>query len=84
MSLLLVGSFEHNAYFNYLYLQTYDTSIILLHSFNIKNIAMITFICSFYPVRVCAAGLCIWSRRFVYVCGQKTPCLRPYYLKISR
>ena len=21
-----------------------------------------------YPVRVCAAGLCVWSRRFVYVC----------------
>ena len=23
---------------------------------------------SYYPVRVCAAGLCVWSRRFVYVC----------------
>ena len=20
-----------------------------------------------YPVRVCAAGLCVWSRRFVYI-----------------
>ena len=22
----------------------------------------------FYPVRVCAAGLCVWLRRFVYAC----------------
>ena len=21
----------------------------------------------FYPVRVCAAGLCVWSRPFVYI-----------------
>ena len=40
----------------------------------------------YYPVRVCAAGLCVWLRRFVYVCicvyicicvcicGQKTGC----------
>ena len=23
---------------------------------------------SYYPIRVCAAGLCVWSHRFVYVC----------------
>ena len=34
----------------------------------------------YYPVRECTAGLCIWSRRFVYmcicvyICGQKTGC----------
>ena len=30
---------------------------------------------SFYPVHVCTAGLCVWSRLFVcvyiYICGQK-------------
>ena len=38
----------------------------------------------FYPVRVCAAGLCVWLCRFVYVCmyicGQKTGCLGSYHL----
>ena len=45
-----------------------------------------------YPVRVCAAGLCVWLRRFVYVClyiyvymwPKKTGCLRSYRLKIYR
>ena len=27
--------------------------------------------CHNYPVLVCAAELCVWSRRFVYVCCQK-------------
>ena len=46
-----------------------------------------------YPVRVCAAGLCVWSRRFVCVLcaymyiymyvNKKTDCLVPYRLKIS-
>ena len=44
-----------------------------------------------YPVQLCTAGLCVWSRRFVCVCvcmyvcicGQKNACLRYYYLKIS-
>ena len=50
-----------------------------------------------YPVRVCAAGLCVWSRRFlcvcmyvcIYVCmyvyvDKKTSCLGSYHRKISR
>ena len=37
-----------------------------------------------YTVSVCAAGLCVWSRGLcVYICGQKTGCLRSYHLKIS-
>ena len=26
------------------------------------------FVYSHYPVRECAAGLCIWSHQFVYMC----------------
>ena len=42
----------------------------------------------FYPVRVCAAGLCIWSRPFLYMyiytyVNKKTGCLVPYRSKIS-
>ena len=44
---------------------------------------------SLYPVRVCAAGLCIWSRWFVCVrtyihVNKKQDCLVPYRSKISR
>ena len=35
-------------------------SYVLLH-------VLYQVLCSFYPVRVCAAGLCVWSRRFVCV-----------------
>ena len=37
-----------------------------------------------YPVRICAAGFCVWSHRFVCVyVAKKTDCLRTYCLKIS-
>ena len=34
------------------------------------NVGYLNVVCrsGYYPVRICAAGLCIWSRRFVYLC----------------
>ena len=48
----------------------------------------------YYPVRVCAVGLCVWTRQFVYVCmyiciamcvylWTKTGCLLSFRWKIS-
>ena len=49
-----------------------------------KNTCTVIFMYAYhyYPVHIRTAGLCIWSRRFVYVCmcicDQKTACLRSY------
>ena len=37
-----------------------------------------------YPVCVCAAGLCVWSCQFVYVCMRKCVCMHVMYMYVDK
>ena len=39
-----------------------------MHGFDKSEHTPVCCLATYYPVRVCAAGLCIWLHWFVYVC----------------